>query len=345
MSAPGRLRVAIAAGALVLVLGLALAAGWLWRELHRPYAGWDGGEVVVVLDPGLHAGQLLSRLATAGVLKRPRLARAWLSWNGGAERLRAGEYRFDAPVSTLEVLNKLEQGQVLLHPVTVPEGLTRRETALRLVEAGFGPLEELVAAFDDPALIRDLDPEAEDLEGYLFPDTYHFPRGAPARSIAETFVEHFRSVAGPEIVTEAETTGLGVRRMVTLASMIEKETSLSEERERISQVFHNRLERGMRLECDPTVIYALERAGRNVGRLTYADLRFDSPWNTYVIHGLPRGPIASPGRESLLASLRPSEGKALYFVASPDGGHHFSDSHAAHLQAVAVWRRYVRSSR
>jgi UPF0755 protein len=320
-------------------------AGWAWYGLHEPYAAWQGEAAEIVLEPGLHAGLVLQRLAAAGVLEHPRLARAWLSWRGGAKSLHAGEYRFDEPVTPLEVLRRLAAGDVVLHSVTLPEGLNRLEIAQRLADAGFGPYEDLVAAFDEPNLVAHIDPDATDLEGYLFPDTYHFPRGTSAGQIAETLVQHFGQVMGPELIEEAKKIKLGVRGAVTLASMIEKETSVPEERERISQVFHNRLARGMRLECDPTVIYALERAGRPVKRLTYADLRFDSPWNTYVVRGLPAGPIANPGRESLLASLRPSEGRNLYFVAKPDGGHRFSDNHSAHLQAVAEWRRYVRSSR
>ncbi len=330
---------------MALVLAVLSVAGWAWFELHKPHAGWEGEAAEIVLEPGLHAGKVLRRLAAAGVLEHPRLARAWLSWRGGAESLHAGEYRFDEAVTPLEVLRRLERGEVVLHSVTLPEGLTRLEIAQRLADAGFGPYEDLVAAFDEPSLVADIDPDATDLEGYLFPDTYHFPRGASSPHIAETLVRHFGNVMGREFIEEAEKIGLGVRGAVTLASMIEKETSVPEERERISQVFHNRLARGMRLECDPTVTYALERAGRPVKRLTYADLRFKSPWNTYVVRGLPSGPIANPGRESLLASLRPSEGRDLYFVASPQGGHRFSHSHAAHLQAVAEWRRYVSSSR
>jgi UPF0755 protein len=202
-----------------------------------------------------------------------------------------------------------------------------------------------VETFSDPEMIRDLDPEAIDLEGYVFPDTYHFPRGEKPTRIVSALVQRFRDVMGDEFIEEADETGLGLRRAVILASMIEKETSLPDERERISGVFHNRLERGMKLECDPTVVYALEQAGRDVGRLTYQDLKFNSPWNTYAVAGLPRGPIANPGRESLLAALRPRAGKELYFVAAPGGGHQFSNDLAAHLRAVAVWRRHVRSSR
>jgi UPF0755 protein len=331
--------------AVVCGVGLIGWSSWAWLALHRPYAAWEGEAAEIVLEPGLDAGTVLRRLSEAGVIRRPRLSRLWLSWQGTAEGLHAGEYRFDTPASPVEVLRRLERGDVILHSVTLPEGLTHIEIARRLDERGFGPAETLIEVFGDPTLVRDLDPEAADLEGYLFPDTYHFPRGARPKQIAETLVERFREVMGPEFVTEADSRALKVREAVILASMIERETSVPDERERISQVFHNRLARGMRLECDPTVMYALERAGRPVETLSYADLKFESPWNTYVVQGLPRGPIGNPGRESLLASLRPSEGKDLYFVASPEGGHRFSQDHAGHLRAVAAWRRHVRSSR
>jgi UPF0755 protein len=335
----------VSVGLLGVCLGLAAWGGWAWSVLHRPYSGWRGESVEIVLEPGLDAGTVLRRLADAGVLRRPRLARAWLSLRGAAGGLHAGEYRFDAPAAPVEVLRRLETGDVLLHPVTLPEGLTYVEIAERLEQAGFGPLDALVAVFGDPEPIRDLDPEATDLEGYLFPETYHFPRGTGPERIAATMVERFRSVMGAAFVEEAREVGLGLRDAVILASLIEKETSVPDERERISGVFHNRLARRMRLECDPTVIYAIHRAGREVGRLTYDDLKFKSPWNTYVVEGLPAGPIANPGRESLLAALRPLTGNELYFVASPDGGHRFSTTLANHLNAVAEWRHHVRSSR
>jgi UPF0755 protein len=330
-----------------LACGLALVAwsGWAWFALHRPYAAWEGDAAEVVLEPGLDAGAVLGRLSDAGVIRHPRLSRYWLAWRGTAERLHAGEYRFDTPASTIQVLRRLERGDVVLHSVTLPEGLTYVEIAERLEGAGFGPVQALIDAFRDASPVRDLDPAAADLEGYLFPDTYHFPRGARPEQITETLVLRFREMMGSEFVAEADRKGLTVREAVILASMIERETSVPDERERISQVFHNRLARGMKLECDPTVIYAHQRAGRSVERLTYADLKLESPWNTYVVKGLPRGPIGNPGRESLLASLRPSDGNELYFVAAPEGGHRFSRDLAGHLRAVAAWRRHVRSSR
>jgi len=332
---------------LVLTLGALLLSAIVWAKLQlaQPHAGWSGSRVVVVLEPGLDAGSMLRRLHRDGVLRHPDLARAWLSWHGGAERLQAGEYLFDQAISPLALLERLEQGDVLLHPVTFPEGLSLLEVADRLVAAGFGTDDEWRSAFGSAELVIDLDPQAEDLEGYLFPDTYHFPDGERPQSIAGVMVRRFREVVGEAYVEQAREMGLDLRSAVVLASLIEKETSVPQERPRISRVFHNRLERGMRLECDPTVLYALARAGREVERLTRADLAFESPWNTYVVRGLPAGPIANPGVESLLAVVNPSEGDELYFVAAPDGGHRFSSTLSEHREAVAVWRRYVRSSR
>jgi len=341
----GRLARMVAVGALVAALAAVGGSLWAWRELNRPYAGWSGSSAEVVVEPGLDAGSVLQRLFQAGVVRRPGLARAWLALEGRADRLRAGEYRFDAPASCLEVLDRIARGDVLLHAVTLPEGLTLVAIAARLEQAGFGPRAEQVAVFRDPSPILDLDPQALDLEGYLYPDTYHFPRGTSPERIAAALVGRFREVLGGSFLDEAERSGLGLRGAVILASMIERETAVAAERARISRVFHNRLAQGMRLECDPTVIYAIERSGGSVTRLTYADLRFESEWNTYVVAGLPQGPIGSPGRESLLAAVRPEPGQDLYFVAAPGGGHRFSSDFSAHLRAVAEWRSYVRSSR
>jgi UPF0755 protein len=231
----------------------------------------------------------------------------------------------------------------MLQAVTIPEGLDFLEIAARLAAAGFGDEAVFLRAFRDASRIRDLDPRATDLEGYLFPDTYHFPVGETPVRITEAMVRRFREVAGPAFLEEAERAGFSLRQAVTLASLIEEETSLPAERPRISRVFHNRLQTGMRLECDPTVLYGLRRAGQNVSRLYYKHLKHDSPWNTYVHRGLPAGPICNPGRASLEAALRPDPGDELYFVAAPEGGHRFSRDLATHVRAVAQWRDYVRS--
>jgi UPF0755 protein len=346
LSFPVRLALRLAvAGLAIGVLAIGAVAGWAYLALNRPYAAWEGSGVDVVVPNGISAGETFGRLADAGVIGHPRLLARWLALRGGGEAIHAGEYRFDHPASALVVLGRLERGDVLLHAITLPEGLDLLEISKRLAREGFCEREALLAAFRDPAPILDLDPQATDLEGYLFPETYHFPRGVSAETIARTMVERFHSEVGGDYSRRAKKVGLSLREAVTLASMIERETSLPGERGTISRVFHNRLERRMRLQCDPTVIYALRREGRKVGRLTYRDLEFDSPWNTYVNYGLPPGPIANPGKASLDAAVHPDEGRELYFVAAPEGGHRFSTSLDAHLEAVAEWRRYSRSSR
>jgi len=339
------MRLALAWVAALLCLGAALYLGGLLLSLSRPYAGWEGEQVEVLLEPGLDAGSMLRRLHEAGVVRHPRPLRLWLHWSGGSAELQAGGDRVREPATPLEVLDRLRHGDVLLHAVTIPEGLVLDEIAARLDEAGFGPPERLLERFRDAGPVRDLDPAATDLEGYLFPDTYSFPRGASPRRITAAMVKRFREVTGPDYARAASEVGLDLRQAVTLASLIEKETSLPGERGRISRVFHNRLRRGMLLQCDPTVIYALRRDGLKVERLTYEHLEHGSPWNTYVSAGLPPGPIASPGAASLEAAVHPAEGDELYFVASPDGGHRFSSDLESHRRAVREWRNYLRSSR
>jgi UPF0755 protein len=313
--------------------------------LTRPYAGWSGDEAVVNVESGLDAGRVLERLEAAGVIRSTFPLRVWLILSGGGDDLHAGEYRFAAPASPLDVLKRLRRGDVVLHAITLPEGLVLEEIAERVAAAGLSNESDLLTAFRDPTPIRDLDERAEDLEGYLFPDTYHFSRDVPAAKIAEAMLLRFREVTGPEFGRAATEVGLGFRDAVTLASLIEKETSVPDERTRIAGVFHNRLRRGMALQCDPTVIYALRREGRITRRLTYDDLEIDSPWNTYRYPGLPPGPIANPGAGSLWAAVEPAKGNELYFVAAPGGGHRFSESLEEHLRAVRQWRAYLKSSR
>ncbi len=331
---------AVAAG----VLAVAVAAGLAWRELTTPWAGWAGEQVTLELPRGLAAGAMLERLAEAGVIRRPGLLRGWLQVRGGAESLHAGEYRFERPATPLEVLDRLRRGDVLLHAFTIPEGLVLEQIAARIAATGLAEESSLLAALRDPAPIRDLDPAAPDLEGYVFPETYRFPRGESPQRIVQAMVERFRVEIGPDYAEQARRVSLGFREAVTLASLIEKETSLDGERERISRVFHNRLARRMLLQCDPTVIYALHREGRTVRDLRYRHLELDSPWNTYRVPGLPPGPICNPGRRSLEAAVLPAEGQELYFVAAPEGGHRFSETLAAHERAVREWRRHRRDN-
>jgi len=247
---------------------------------------------------------------------------------------KSGEYRFASPVRMQALLEALTAGRVYLHPVTVPEGLTGMEIASLLEEKRVLNSEEFLSAFSRTELISSWDPGAGDLEGYLFPETYHFTKNTEAHEAAARMVGQFKSVFDAGRRRRAEEMGWSVRDIVIMASLIEKETSLPEERELVSAVFHNRLKIGMKLDCDPTIIYALKKERGFDGDLKYRDLRLDSPYNTYRYPGLPPGPICNPGREALEAALYPAPEPFLYFVSKNDGSHHFSLSYREHRDAV-----------
>jgi UPF0755 protein len=334
----GGLLVALAAAAAAGALGL-----WAYRTVTAPFPPppADGLPQTLEIAAGSGANQILRDLESAGLIARADLARLVLRRLGDPP-LQAGEYRFERSATTRAVLERLVAGDVVQHFVTVVEGLTLEETAALLDAAGFGDERELLAAMRRPDLIADLDPAAETLEGYLFPDTYAFARGTSERRIVEQMVTNFRRRFEADVVT---TTGAAadVRATVTLASIVERETTLDAERAVVAGVYANRLRRGMALYADPTVIYALKQEGVWNGNLRRADLELDSPYNTYRYPGLPPGPICSPGAGSLRAAAAPAAVPYLYFVSRNDGSHVFAETLAEHNRNVDTWqRRYFR---
>ncbi len=323
--------------ALGVVASAAAVMVWLDRASARPYDGHPGEVRLVAVAPGSSVDAIGRQLVAAGVVRDPQVFR-WALWRSGVgRRLQAGEYRFERPMSAREVVGKLARGDVALWPVTFPEGLSIAEMAARFEQAGLGSRRDFLEAASGDDLIADLDPHARDLEGYLFPDTYTLPRGVTAARLTALMVARFRETFSPELRRAAAERGLSVRAVVTLASLIEKEAARPEERALVSAVYHNRLRKGMRLQCDPTVIYALVRDGRYTGNLTREDLAFDSPYNTYLYAGLPPGPIAAPGRAALEAAVHPAPVDYLYFVSRNDGSHVFASTLAEHNRNV---RRY-----
>lgn len=322
--------------AIVVLLVLALGAGTylIVTGAEQPYKGYEGAEQFVEVPPGASPNAIGRRLSDAGVVRDLATFRYALARSGQARRLQAGEYRFDRPLRAREVIDMMARGEVYLRPITFREGLTIRQMAAVYEQAGFGKPVEFTKAASNAALIADLDPDARDLEGYLFPDTYAMTRRSTAVQLVERMIATFRSALTPDLTARATARGLSVRELVTLASIIEKETGKVQERPMVAAVYANRLRIGMGLQCDPTVIYALERAGRYAGNLTREDLRFDSPYNTYRYVGLPPGPIAAPGRASLEAAAAPADAPFIYFVSRNDGSHAFASTLDEHNRNV-----------
>jgi UPF0755 protein len=246
----------------------------------------------------------------------------------------------------MQVIDKLSRGEVYVFNVTFPEGLTIEEMASIFEKRGLGPASEFVAAARDPSPIKNLDPAAPDLEGYLFPETYAIPRRTGASRLVGLMTARFAAVFTPDLLQAAQARGLSPRQAVTLASIVEKEAARPEERPLVAAVYANRLRIGMPLQADPTVIVGLQRAGKYTGNIRRDDLDFDSPYNTYRYPGLPPGPIASPGRGSLEAAVKPAEVDYLYFVSRNDGSHEFARTLAEHNRNVQRWQvQYFRDLR
>ena len=332
--------------AVVLLLLALLAAGgawWIRTRLTTPHRGFTESEVFVDLPPGTGVSAMAARLAEAGVVADSWTFRLAARLSGAERRLQAGEYRFAEAATPFEVVDRLADGDVFSRPVTFREGLTIREMADVFERQGLGTAQAFVRAAAAGDHAQSFDPEARTLEGYLFPDTYPLARRVDPDGLVRLMVAGFVRAFDGEARAKAAALNLSVREVVTLASLVEKETAVPAERPLVAAVYRNRLRQNMPLQCDPTVIYALMQAGRWNGNLTRADLRFDSRYNTYRYPGLPPGPIASPGRASLEAAVAPADVPYLYFVSRNDGSHVFATTLAEHNRNVAVWQvRYFR---
>ena len=275
-------------------------------------------------------------LHTEGVLTQVWVFRLWARLSGMDRHVKPGEYLFAEPLSPLALLTRLGQGQLVRRTVTIPEGFSLVQIARLLEQRGFGPAESFVCLNADPEFLADWRLPANSLEGYLYPATYQFSVRDSAREILGRMIARFYVAWDLALERRAVELGLSLHEVVTLASIIEKETGQAAERPLIAAVIHNRLSRGIRLQCDPTVIYGIKNFD---GNLTRHHLQTPTPYNTYVIHGLPPGPIANPGLAALRAALYPANTDYLYFVARGDGTHHFSVSLAEHNRAVRRFQR------
>ncbi len=329
---------AVAALAAVAALGIVLCGTWLVQDWRKAYGAFPKDGIFLEIPRGSATGTIARMLAASGVVRSSVSFQA-LAARHSRQKLRAGEYFFDRPRTPQEVFRILAEGRVFLHTVTVPEGYTMFDIADLLEKERLVRREAFLAAAGDTGLIHDLAPEARNLEGFLFPDTYKFPRGTPPQKIVEAMVRRFRTEWDRLPSGDTDAPALSAFRVVTLASLVEKETGVAEERPLVASVFYNRLRRGIALDCDPTVIYALRLAGQYNGTLGSADLGFASPYNTYRNRGLPPGPIANPGEASLRAAHEPRRTGYFYFVADAEGGHVFSRTLAEHHRNVSRYRR------
>lgn len=321
--------------AVVIVL---LASAWFVHEFNSRTKS-SAGKINFEVLSGQSVSSIARELKNKKIIKR-----TWLFLGGyklffSPAGLKAGEYSFLLPLSTKDVLSILMEGQIILHSVTIPEGLTRSETAELLKSQYSIDKDSFLRSSLNTKLIYEFDKEAKDLEGYLFPETYHFPKNTTADKIVSSLIDQFKKTFSDEEKKRVAELKMTIREIVILASLIEKETSLPGERSLVSAVFHNRLRIGMKLDCDPTIVYALKQAGKYKGRLLTKDLKLDSPYNTYLKQGLPPGPIANPGQASLKAALYPADVKYLYFVSRNDGSHQFSLTFREHQHAVNKYQK------
>ena len=337
-----------AAGLLLGLFSLAVlaAAGTAWL-IFLP-AGPEN-ETFVEIAPGSSSNQIAAQLEKAGVVRSRYGFDLVRLWKRG--RLKAGEYRFDHAAPATEVYARIARGDVYTLPVTIPEGSTRFDIATRVAQAGYLNITKeqfLAATVSETPLITDLDPRATSLEGYLFPDTYRFPRRVTPTQIISTMVRRFRTVAAQVDLTPA--TARTIHDEVTLASLVERETAVNSERPLVASVLTNRLEKKMPLMTDPAVIYGLEVEGKWRGSIYQSDLvdpKHDTPYNTYRHTGLPPGPIANPGLPSLRAALNPAATNYLYFVAAgadPQGKSRFAATLDEHNKNVASYRQAVKQA-
>jgi UPF0755 protein len=372
----------------LILIAVIAGGGWFAWAVWMPVD--VSGQTFVMLHPGYSTRRIAAELKAAGLI-RSADAFVLLHYIHDRRSLKAGEYLFDKPASTLDIQKRLQRGDVYFHTVVVPEGYTMFDIARAVEAAGLGPADNfLKEARSDTALIADIAPNAHSLEGYLFPDTYEFSRMQSMEEIAEAMVKQFRGVArqigltgsatpgsatpgpamsgptmsgptmsgptttGPDLVASRELhsnsvadaalahTPNDLERTVIMASIVEKETSVPEERPLVASVYYNRLAKRIALDADPSIIYAELLAGTYQGALHHADMSVSSPYNTYHNPGLPPGPIANPGKSALEAAMHPAQSDYYYFVADAEGHHRFARTIEEHDKNVEEYRKAMR---
>ena len=330
--------------ALLLIAAIGAAAGWLEIQIDKPYRGHRPAELYVNIPRGTSRWRIAGILSHQDVI-RSRLAFLLFSEWHHREPLQAGEYLIDRPLNSREVFWKMSKGRIFVHNVVIPEGWTMYDIANELDRQHICSRSQFLIVAHATSMISDLAPHAQSLEGFLFPSTYEFTRHTTCEEVAKRMVADFRTVwesldPGNSLTLPR---GLSLEQLVTLASLVERETPNAEERPLVAGVFYNRLRLGYPLQCDPTVQYAFELDGHEDHDIHPADLRINSPYNTYEHRGLPPGPIANPGEASLKAAVHPAATDYLYFVANAQGGHYFAKTLAEHDRNVKRLRHTLQN--
>jgi UPF0755 protein len=318
----------------LLVFVLCIFIAFYFGYFLMSPAGFDQKEEIFIVKKGSGLKSVAIELERRKLIKSKDLFIFWALLKGGSRDIKAGEYSLNQSMSPVTILTILASGAVKTHPLTIPEGLAAEQIADLLAQKGLVDKGEFMALAMDKNLAASFQIDGQSLEGYLFPDTYLLSRDMGARQIIDFMIKRFWDIFSN--LKKGHETAMSLREIVTLASIVEKETGLAEERPLIASVFLNRLERRMRLESDPTVIYGLKDFD---GNLTKKDLQSPSPYNTYRNRGLPPGPIANPGRESLKAVINPAQTDFLYFVSRNDGSHYFSTTLREHNRAVIRYQK------
>ena len=318
-----------------LILFVWVLSGFFYYQISSP-AGDSTQAVTISIPPGATLKQISDDLKDHNLIKNASAFRLLASIRKKETHIQVGEYELNQSMLPIDILKAITSGKTVLHPITIPEGYRIIEIAELLAQKISIDKEEFIKESRNKDLIKTLNITSGSLEGYLFPETYHFSKHTTEQKIIQTMLNTFQQqIANQKILEQLQNSDMSLHEVITLASLIEKETGMNDERKHISSVFHNRLRKNMRLQTDPTVIYAIEEFDGNIRK---KDLDIDSPYNTYRYKGLPPGPIASPGIESIVAALNPITSNHLYFVSRKDGSHHFSSNLREHNRAVQKYQ-------
>jgi UPF0755 protein len=344
----------IRAGLALLFMAVLLVSGgafWLQNKMHNKVSHNQSGEFITI-ERGSTPDQIMAQLHQVGIISSPFIVKVYLRTVGEAQNMQAGEYQFPSPISAIEVLELLKKGRKRSARLTIPEGWTRFEIADRI--ANDFPVEpsvtqqEVLNMMNNTRLINDFDPDARNLEGYLYPTTYEFTIGTPAEDIIEKMVQQFRDIWEPNWTQRAKTLGRTPQEIVTIASLIENESKVDEERKRVASVIYNRLDRRMALGIDATNVYIAKMLGRWDGIIHKSDVEIDHPYNTRKIIGLPPGPISSASRSAYEAALYPEKTDYIFYVLDVDkndGSHNFYETAAGFSQGKAKYQRWLAKQR